>query len=78
LLIPAILFWQALPQIRALWKPLFALIWITTFISGPLTYLQLKVLPIAIQISIPVLSYTLFVCFKSLITIPPKELNVIL
>jgi hypothetical protein len=55
LLIPAILFWQALPQLRALWKPLFALIWIATFLSGPLTLGQLIVLPVAIQISVPIL-----------------------
>jgi hypothetical protein len=55
LLIPAILFWQALPQLRALWKPLFALVWIATFLSGPLTLAQLKILPMAIQISMPIL-----------------------
>jgi hypothetical protein len=55
LLIPAILLWQARPELRNLWKPLFALIWIVTFISGILTYAQLQKLPVAIQLSIPVL-----------------------
>lgn len=55
LLIPAVLLWQTHPEMRNLWKPLFASIWIATFISGPLTYIQLKFIPIAIQISIPIL-----------------------
>jgi hypothetical protein len=53
LLLPAILFWQAIPGLKILWKPMFALVWIVTFISGPITYAQLHVLPIAIQVSIP-------------------------
>jgi alpha-1,2-mannosyltransferase len=57
LLIPAILFWQARPGLNNLWKPMFALIWMVTFVSGPLTYAQLQILPIAIQISIPVLFF---------------------
>jgi hypothetical protein len=76
LLIPAILFWQALPQLRTLWKPLFALVWIATFLSGPLTYIQLKILPFAVQISIPVYFYALLTCFKLLMTSPPQELDV--
>jgi hypothetical protein len=55
LLIAAVLLWQRHPEMRNLWKPLFASIWIATFISGPLTYIQLKYIPIAIQISIPIL-----------------------
>jgi len=55
LLIPAVLLWQRYSEMRNLWKPLFASIWIVSFISGPLTYIQLKFIPIAIQISIPIL-----------------------
>ena len=63
LLIPAILFWQSLPQLRELWKPLFALLWIATFLSGPLTFAQLKFLPLAIQISIPILFWVFLTAY---------------
>jgi hypothetical protein len=55
LIIPAIIFWQAFPQLKPLLKTMFALIWISAFISTPLTLAQLKILPMAIQISIPIL-----------------------
>ncbi len=58
LLIPAILIWQEVAELKSLWKSLFALIWVGTFLSGALTVLQLKVLPIAIQISIPIFLFT--------------------
>jgi alpha-1,2-mannosyltransferase len=66
LLIPAILLWQVLPQLRDLWKPLFALIWIATFLSGPSSILQLKILPIAIQVSIPVLFIVYLTAFQKI------------
>jgi alpha-1,2-mannosyltransferase len=55
LLIPAIIFWHKFHEIRPLFKTMFALVWIATFISGPLTLAQLKILPVAIQISVPIL-----------------------
>ncbi len=55
LLIPAIIFWIKLIQLRPLLKTLFALVWIATFLSGPLTLAQLKIIPVAIQISVPIL-----------------------
>jgi hypothetical protein len=76
LLIPAFLFWKTLPQLSVLWKPIFALIWIATFLSGPLTYLQLKTLPFAVQISIPVYLYTLLIIFKALMQYSSNELEV--
>lgn len=68
LLIPAVLFWQARPGLQILWKPLFALIWIATFISGPLTYTQLKILPIAIQVSLPVLFLVYLTAYNSVLS----------
>ena len=72
LLIPAILFWQARPELQNIWKPLFTLVWIATFLSGVLTYAQMMIIPFAIQISIPLLLFALIVSFKFLITYPPK------
>jgi alpha-1,2-mannosyltransferase len=66
LLIPAILIWQSFSGLQIIWRPLFVLLWIATFLSGPLTVLQLKVLPIAIQISIPILFFALFEFIKYL------------
>ena len=37
LLIPAILLWQDAPMLREQLRPIYALIWIAAFISGPLT-----------------------------------------
>jgi hypothetical protein len=42
------------------------LIWIATFISGLLTYAQLKILPVAIQISIPVLFWVYLETYKNI------------
>lgn len=55
LVIPAILFWQAYPTLKPLLKTLYALVWIAMFLSAPLTLAQLKFLPVAVQISIPIL-----------------------
>jgi hypothetical protein len=55
LLIPAALIWQELPERREDWRVIFAAVWIAAFVSGPLTQLQLKWLPAAIQISVPAL-----------------------
>jgi alpha-1,2-mannosyltransferase len=61
LLIPAILLWQEFAQIKPFWKSLFALTWVATFISGPFTLMQLKIFPIAIQISVPIYAFLLVV-----------------
>jgi alpha-1,2-mannosyltransferase len=53
LLIPAVLLWQ---NSSADWKGIFALVWVAAFISGPFTLGQLKLLPFAVQISVPVLA----------------------
>jgi alpha-1,2-mannosyltransferase len=66
LLIPAILFWQAYPKLRHFWTPAFSLIWIATFLSGPLTVLQLKILPVAIQVCIPIFAFVIFIAKASL------------
>jgi alpha-1,2-mannosyltransferase len=72
LLIPAILLWEACPELQNLWKPLFALVWIATFLSGALTYAQLKILPIAIQLSLPILFLVYFEIYKNLNKPPSK------
>ena len=66
LLIPAILFWQKLRQMGPLLKTMFALVWIATFISGPLTLAQLKILPVAIQISVPILFLVYLTIFRNI------------
>jgi alpha-1,2-mannosyltransferase len=66
LIIPAVLLFHALPEHSGLWKAVFALIWIATFISGPLTYVQLQSLHIAIQISIPLYALVLITVYSIL------------
>ncbi len=67
LLIPAVLFWEKRPACRGLWKVLFALMWVATFLSGPLTRAQLKILPFAVQVSIPVLLFALYNTYRNLV-----------
>jgi hypothetical protein len=67
LLIPAVLLWEKRPDCRGLWKVLFALIWAATFLSGPLTRAQLKILPFAVQVSIPVLLFALYNAYRNLV-----------
>lgn len=57
LLIPAVLLWEKRPDCRGRWKVLFAAIWIATFLGGPLTYGQLRILPFAVQITVPALLF---------------------
>ena len=54
LLIPAILFWQNHPQLKLYWRSIFAILWVVTLLSGPLTYLQQKALPVVLQVSVPI------------------------
>ncbi len=58
LLLPAILLWQKRTHD---WREVFALVWFATFVSSTLTTLQLKVLPFAVQVSVPALA---FACMK--------------
>jgi len=76
LLIPAALLWQTPPAgLRRAWRVLFALIWVATFLSGPLTFLQIKILPFAVQISIPALALALFLAWRALQSpSPPVEM----
>lgn len=55
LLIPAVLLWEAAPAERALWKSLYALLWMVAFLGDPLTYLQWQHWRRAVQFSVPVL-----------------------
>ena len=66
-LIPAILFWEKRPTCRGFWKVLFALAWVATFLSGPLTLAQLKILPFAVQVSMPVLMFVLSNAYQNLV-----------
>jgi hypothetical protein len=54
LLLPAILLSQ---QRTHDWREVFAVVWFGGFASSTLTALQLKVLPIALQISVPALAF---------------------
>ncbi len=66
LIIPAILFIQAMPDLQPSWKATYALVWIATFISGPLTLGQLKILPVAIQVSVPILFFVFLTIYQRL------------
>ncbi len=60
LLVPAVLFWRELGARHTELRTLYALIWLAAFLSGPLTLLQWRTLPFAIQISVPVLAFSFY------------------
>jgi alpha-1,2-mannosyltransferase len=72
LIIPAVLLLQARPTRKSLWRSIFALIWIAAFLSTPLTMAQLKILPVAIQISVPVLFFVYQAVYQHL-NLPARE-----
>jgi hypothetical protein len=61
--LPAVILWDARPDLRPVWVPLFALAWVAMFVSTPLTMGQLAltrgVTPggLAVQVSVPVLAF---------------------
>lgn len=60
LLIPVVLFWQSLPAWHTELRTLYALVWLATFLSGPLTLLQWRALSFAIQVSVPILTFSFY------------------
>ncbi len=66
LLIPAALLWHLLPQHREDWKILYALVWLTSLVSGPLTFAQWRWLHFALQISVPALLFALYCAYRKL------------
>jgi len=75
LLIPALLLWQHVPDLRPGWKVLYASIWLVTFLSSLLTFMQLQWLPFAIQISVPVYLLVIFVAYRWLRDPPQFDLS---
>jgi hypothetical protein len=63
LVLPAILLWQKQNQG---WREVFALIWLATFWSPILTFLQSSRLPFAVQMSIPVLAFAVISTYVKL------------
>jgi len=67
LLVPAVVLWQRLPDLHEGWRIMFAAIWLATLVSGPLTLLQLRFLPCALQVSVPVLLVVLLTAYGHLV-----------
>lgn len=51
----AVVLWERLPERRDTWLCLFALAWLALAVSTPLALWQIKHLPVAVQVSVPVL-----------------------
>jgi len=76
LLIPAVLLWEKRPTLRKLWKVLFALVWAATFLSEPLTLVQLKILPFAVQVSIPMLLFAFYNTYRNvMVSLDPAKIG---
>ena len=65
LLIPAVLLWQELPALRPQWTALYAAVWLAALLSGPLTLAQLRVLPFAFQVSVPVFLAVVYCAWRA-------------
>lgn len=55
--LPAVILWDARPDRRRLWIPLFAVAWGVMFVATPLTKGQLQMFGVAVQVSVPVLAW---------------------
>jgi hypothetical protein len=64
LLIPALLVWQGRPDLRYKLRVIYALVWIVSFFSNSLTFLQLKSLGAGVQISLPALLIALALVYN--------------
>ena len=60
LLVPAFLAAEACPDLSERWRVARALVWMVVLVSGPLTFAQLRFLPTAVQLSVPVLLWAVF------------------
>lgn len=73
--IPAVFLWMQLPEEHPRLVKIYAILWITTFVSGPLTAVQLKILPFSIQISLPVLAVTLIYIYRILMASAQQKMT---
>lgn len=73
LLIPAVLLWKESPELKTQWRVLFAILWIASFVSGPLTVLQLRWFSFAIQISVPLLFFVIYRTYHHLLADGVKD-----
>jgi hypothetical protein len=71
LLLTAAVLWRELPQKRPLWLVLFALVWLTAVVSDPLVQAQLKLSAVALQVSVPVLWFTVVAVGRHVAPTPP-------
>ena len=67
LLIPAVLLWEKRPDLPQVVESALRLDLAATFLSEPLTLVQLKILPFAVQVSIPVLLFALYNTYRNLV-----------
>ena len=67
LLIPATLLWRHVPTDQPRWRVLFAAVWLVSLVSGPLVRGQLAVVPIAVQVSVPVLAVVVVAGWRRLV-----------
>jgi hypothetical protein len=66
LLIPAVLLWTNVNDLKPVWKAVFSFLWLVPLISTPLAYLQLQVMPFAILICIPALTIGIIIAYQTL------------
>jgi alpha-1,2-mannosyltransferase len=69
MLIPAMLFQQEFPSLQEHWRAEYALVWLVALVSGPLSYVQLRLLPMALQVSVPILGIVAARVWRSLMCV---------
>jgi hypothetical protein len=71
LLVPVVLLWENVSHLRPQWQATYAFLWVITFISSVLTFVMLRFLPFAVQISIPALFLAIAAAYQSLMVESP-------
>jgi len=67
LLIPAVLLLEEFPSSREGRRAEYALVWLAALVSGPVAYAQLRVVPVALQVSVPVLGIAVVRVYRDLV-----------
>jgi len=66
LIIPGIIFWQEIPSKREQLKVIYAILWVTLFVSTMLTFVQWSFFGRAVQLSIPALCLAFYAIYMLL------------
>jgi alpha-1,2-mannosyltransferase len=73
LLVPAVLLWESQHALRRQLRLVFSILWLAILLSGMLTTAQQAVLPVAVQISLPVFGWAMLALSQILSATGPTD-----